>query len=359
MASASQVVLCRYRYDPLDRLAGIAPVGQADALRFYQKSRLATEIQGAAVRTIVQHEDLLLAQQQHLGKLTETSLLATDQQRSVLQLLDNTDSRSLVYTPYGHLPADSGLTSLLGFNGEHRDPMTGHYMLGNGYRAFNPVLMRFNSPDSLSPFGEGGINAYAYCEGDPVNFVDSTGQFSIATLVWMRRFIKNTRSQVRLKNLAIDSVLDAQSIGGIARLNARVESSQVSTSSRLVGNSPASSSTISKSTYQASADPGYQPLSNWRTAAQQRISWHKKDQLLSRSLPETPGLGKKRYQTMLTHKGDIGALSTDFLERLGLNSPRYLKRKAQFVDAHEKIGQYKENFFKKFKHHVTEVRKGN
>ena len=184
MASASQVVLCRYRYDPLDRLAGIAPVGQADALRFYQKSRLATEIQGAAVRTIVQHEDLLLAQQQHLGKLTETSLLATDQQRSVLQLLDNTVSRSLVYTPYGHLPADSGLTSLLGFNGEHRDPITGHYMLGNGYRAFNPVLMRFNSPDSLSPFGEGGINAYAYCEGDPVNHQDPSGH--VPTLIFRR-----------------------------------------------------------------------------------------------------------------------------------------------------------------------------
>ncbi|WP_434706426.1 RHS repeat-associated core domain-containing protein [Pseudomonas sp. Z1-12] len=47
--------------------------------------------------------------------------------------------------------------------------MTGHYLLGNGYRAFNPGLMRFNSPDSLSPFGEGGLNAYAYSVGDPVN----------------------------------------------------------------------------------------------------------------------------------------------------------------------------------------------
>ncbi len=38
-------------------------------------------------------------------------------------------------------------------------------MLGNGYRAYSPVLMRFNSPDSWSPFGEGGVNAYAYIEG--------------------------------------------------------------------------------------------------------------------------------------------------------------------------------------------------
>lgn len=67
------------------------------------------------------------------------------------------------------------LTSLLGFNGERSDPMTGHYLLGNGYRAFNPVLMRFNSPDSLSPFGKGGLNGYAYCVGDPVNYSDPTG----------------------------------------------------------------------------------------------------------------------------------------------------------------------------------------
>uniref|UniRef100_UPI00214B5855 RHS repeat-associated core domain-containing protein n=1 Tax=Pseudomonas sp. UMAB-08 TaxID=1365375 RepID=UPI00214B5855 len=60
-------------------------------------------------------------------------------------------------------------------NGEPPDPVTGHYLLGNGYRAFNPVLMRFNSPDSLSPFGEGGLNGYAYCGGDPVNYRDPTG----------------------------------------------------------------------------------------------------------------------------------------------------------------------------------------
>lgn len=62
-----------------------------------------------------------------------------------------------------------------GFNGECRDPLTGHYLLGNGYRAFNTVLMRFNSPDSFSPLGEGGLNAYAYCTGDPVNQVDPSG----------------------------------------------------------------------------------------------------------------------------------------------------------------------------------------
>uniref|UniRef100_UPI00214AE743 RHS repeat-associated core domain-containing protein n=1 Tax=Pseudomonas sp. UMAB-08 TaxID=1365375 RepID=UPI00214AE743 len=63
-------------------------------------------------------------------------------------------------------------------NGEPPDPVTGHYLLGNGYRAFNPALMRFNSPDSVSPFGEGGLNGYAYCGGDPVNRADPTGHFA-------------------------------------------------------------------------------------------------------------------------------------------------------------------------------------
>ncbi|EPN14043.1 hypothetical protein A249_09202 [Pseudomonas syringae pv. actinidiae ICMP 18804] len=82
---------------------------------------------------------------------------------------------AFAYTPYGHRHPSTGPMNLPGFTGQRVDPVTGHYLLGNGYRAFNPVLMRFNSPDSLSPFGEGGLNAYAYCEGDPVNGVDPSG----------------------------------------------------------------------------------------------------------------------------------------------------------------------------------------
>ncbi len=45
-----------------------------------------------------------------------------------------------------------GLGSLFGFGGEPLDPVTGCYLLGNGYRAYDPVLMRFHRPDSWSPF---------------------------------------------------------------------------------------------------------------------------------------------------------------------------------------------------------------
>jgi RHS repeat-associated protein len=174
-AAHCETVLCRYRYDPLDRLVDCSPFAETSIQWFYCKSRLVTEIQGAGQRSVFQHDDQLLAQLRRKDVKANTALLATDQQRSVLNVLDANGLHSLAYMPYGHRSAENGLLSLLGFNGERPDPVTGHYLLGNGYRGFNPVLMRFNSPDSLSPFGEGGLNAYTYCVGDPINRVDPTG----------------------------------------------------------------------------------------------------------------------------------------------------------------------------------------
>ena len=169
-----ETLLCRYHYDPLDRLVDSTPFEQPTQ-RYYCKTRLATEIQDGVHRSILQHDDQLLAQQQRDGTTVTATLLATDQQRSVLNALDTNQPNPLAYSPYGHHPLENGLLSLLGFNGERPDPVTGHYHLGSGYRQFNPVLMRFNSPDSWSPFGEGGLNAYAYCAGDPINRKDPNG----------------------------------------------------------------------------------------------------------------------------------------------------------------------------------------
>lgn len=166
---------CHYDYDPLDRQSASTHIAQLTRQRFHCKNRLATELQGTTRRSIFQFDDQLLAQQNYLAANVTATLLATDHSRSVLNALDAAKIHSLAYSPYGHRPAQSGLLSLLGFNGEQPDPMTGHYHLGNGYRQFNPVLMRFNSPDSWSPFGDGGINAYAYCVGDPVNNEDRNG----------------------------------------------------------------------------------------------------------------------------------------------------------------------------------------
>lgn len=163
-----------YKYDALDRMTSHRQPASSECQRFYCENRLATEIQGEEHQSIVQHGDQLLAQQQHKAGRFESSLLATDLQRSVLCNLNTKVLRSTAYAPYGHHSFGSGL---LGFNGQLPDPVTGHYLLGNGYRAFNPALMRFNSTDNLSPFGMGGLNAYAYCLGDPINRSDPTGHF--------------------------------------------------------------------------------------------------------------------------------------------------------------------------------------
>jgi len=80
---------------------------------------------------------------------------------------------NVVFTPYGD--SRRSCCRALGFCGERRDRLTGGYHLGNGRRAYSPVLMRFNSPDTLSPFGRGGMNSYAYCSNDPINRVDRNG----------------------------------------------------------------------------------------------------------------------------------------------------------------------------------------
>ncbi|MFU2325912.1 RHS repeat-associated core domain-containing protein [Pseudomonas sp. NFX98] len=174
-----KIMLCRYLYDPLDRLIGALPLTDAHTQHFYCKNRLATELQGTLKYSILRYDDQLLAQLQSSGETLDATLLAINQQNSVLRALHLRDPHSFAYSPYGHRNNANEQRSLLGFNGELEDRVTGYYLLGNGYRTFNPTLMRFNSPDIMSPFDKGGINPYAYCFGDPNNYQDPTGNFPI------------------------------------------------------------------------------------------------------------------------------------------------------------------------------------
>ncbi|MEE1887197.1 RHS repeat-associated core domain-containing protein [Pseudomonas carassii] len=107
-----------------------------------------------------------------------TSMLAIDKHGSVLGRQVCEAPKEFSYTPYGYDRLDKTFWPLLGFNAEPRTA-SGGYLLGNGYRSFTPSLMRFNSPDSYSPFGAGGINAFCYCLNDPVNRTDPSGHKSI------------------------------------------------------------------------------------------------------------------------------------------------------------------------------------
>lgn len=126
--------------------------------------------------------------------LSKAVLLATDLQKSVLIQLDRTGPGRVAYSPYGSQDNLRPAGTRLGFNGELKEQPAGWYHLGNGHRVYNPALMRFHSPDRLSPFAKGGWNAYAYCKGDPVNFVDPTGQFIQAAVAVFERIVPFIKS---------------------------------------------------------------------------------------------------------------------------------------------------------------------
>ncbi|SED62950.1 RHS repeat-associated core domain-containing protein [Pseudomonas kilonensis] len=162
-----------YSYDPLDTLAGLDD-GSGKEQRFYQGGELTSLVKGASSSSFLRADGVVLAEHQ-AGADPKSLLLAGDDKNSVLWEIDRDATQEFVYTPYGHRVDEASVSSHLGYNGERRETQTGWYLLGKGYRAFNPVLMRFHSPDSWSPFGDGGLNAYTYCLGDPISFTDPTG----------------------------------------------------------------------------------------------------------------------------------------------------------------------------------------
>ncbi|EOC9367803.1 RHS repeat-associated core domain-containing protein [Enterobacter asburiae] len=84
--------------------------------------------------------------------------------------------------PRVDIPATRGVLDTfhpIGFMGYRLDKASECYILGNGYRMYNPIMRAFYSPDSESPFGAGGVSRYAYCRFDPVNFSDPGGHISV------------------------------------------------------------------------------------------------------------------------------------------------------------------------------------
>lgn len=140
---------------------------------FYQARKVTTVITERQCRSIFRSFDAPLAE-----KKTETdascNLLATDDKGSVFTVKCVSMDEVHTYSAYGNNSNMPSPESLLGFNSE-RPEQSGVYILGNGYRPYSTLLMRFLTTDSLSPFGKGGINAYAYCAGDPTNYIDPTG----------------------------------------------------------------------------------------------------------------------------------------------------------------------------------------
>ncbi|WP_105947335.1 RHS repeat-associated core domain-containing protein [Pseudomonas sp. LLC-1] len=141
---------------------------------FYQNANISAQVSEHDNRRILWAQETPMAE---LEPIQAFRFLASDQNKSVLGI----PAGSKAYTPYGYLK-QSKSTELLAFNGQRLDTATEAYMLGNGYRLYNPVLQRFLSPDNLSPFGRGWLNSYAYCECDPINNIDPTGHFKFPSI---------------------------------------------------------------------------------------------------------------------------------------------------------------------------------
>jgi RHS repeat-associated protein len=140
---------------------------------FMQQDRFHIALSGTSTVVCVRAQSGVLAETRLEQASSRTALLATDGGDSVVGVKSQAQAESVTYNAYGfHNPNDIPA---------QRPAFNGHllagflYLLGNGYRGYNPVLMRFQSPDSLTPFSVGGLNCYVYCEGDSVNFSDPSG----------------------------------------------------------------------------------------------------------------------------------------------------------------------------------------
>ncbi|KAL5591079.1 hypothetical protein FOBRF1_014636 [Fusarium oxysporum] len=171
-------VLSEYRYDSRGRLISQAIPGKPDHYLHYRGGDLVAATHGSEQSNYVHDGLRYWGEILKDGQKTETQLWASDSSHSTVAWLDSNDPSQLhsqSYTPYGFSSTGPDVS----WNGQWRDPVTGWYHLGNGYRVYNPALMRFNSPDQWSPFTSGEVNPYAYCRGDPINRGDQNGHASL------------------------------------------------------------------------------------------------------------------------------------------------------------------------------------
>ncbi|WP_039055443.1 RHS repeat-associated core domain-containing protein [Enterobacter sp. Bisph1] len=174
--SANNQLVCRYRYNAHDVLISQEVPGNRHNHYFYSGKRMSN--------AHINNTDLTWLNDGSLCRLGHTENSHGQETHHSYGLLTNdvpnlirsaNGTQHLFSMPFGHR---SLMAFIPGISGAQPDPVTGWYFLGNGYRVYNPVLMRFHSPDNWSPFGQGGINPYVYTFNDPINNVDPSGHLS-------------------------------------------------------------------------------------------------------------------------------------------------------------------------------------
>jgi RHS repeat-associated protein len=200
----------QWGYDPVGRQV-LQRIDSVDEYRVYNAQSLAAvERANEALLVMVGKPSQLFAQTRFSTSLRKATLTGTDAQGSVVIEADEATSLRH-YGPYG--TDDSKGIATIGYVGEKSDPASGLIHLGN-YRPYCPLLMMFLAPDDASPFGNGGLNRYAYCAGDPINHADPTGQSFWKWLGVVVGWIAAAAAVVSLT--VITAGLAAPIIGGVA-----------------------------------------------------------------------------------------------------------------------------------------------
>lgn len=114
-------------------------------------------------------------------KKVSAFLIGADKFSSPAIVSEPSERKKISYQPFG-FQRDS-LVGYIGFASQLQERGSRFYILGSGYRVYVPTLYRLCSPDSYSPFGQGGINAYSYCQADPINQVDPSGHSPFGRLL--------------------------------------------------------------------------------------------------------------------------------------------------------------------------------
>ncbi|MET3679128.1 MULTISPECIES: RHS repeat-associated core domain-containing protein [unclassified Pseudomonas] len=168
--------LASFRYDGHGQLLGVRHGAQAEEQRRYEGYRVSSTLRDGVLTEYLYSGVTPLGMQQS-GNGSATNLYMASNNNSVIaECAANDEVHEVTYSAYGELQ-EGKLQGLLGFNAEALEWFLGWYMLGRGYRAYNPGLMRFNSPDNMDP-EMAGINPYVYCLGNPVMWQDPTGHYS-------------------------------------------------------------------------------------------------------------------------------------------------------------------------------------
>ncbi len=114
------------------------------------------------------------------GTTTTTYYYITNLQGDVMYLVnaDGVQVAAYDYDPYGKVINATGAMAEINplpYRGYYYDTETGFYYLQSRY--YDPKICRFINADSYVSTGQGllGYNMFAYCNNNPLNFVDPYG----------------------------------------------------------------------------------------------------------------------------------------------------------------------------------------